>query len=100
MALASCIVHCRPEHGQAVADRLHEIPGAEVHGGIAEGKLVVTLEDRPGRALADTLGALNTVPGVINTVLIYHYGGSDIASPPDDLPEHPALEDARDHHPS
>jgi nitrate reductase NapAB chaperone NapD len=27
---------------------------------------------------ADTVGALTRVPGVINAVLIYHYGGDDL----------------------
>ncbi len=28
------------------------------------------------------LGALNRIPGVINTVLVYHFGGDDIGDRP------------------
>lgn len=54
------------------------LPGVEVHGGETEGKLVVTVEDTADVPAADTLGAIGAVKGVINTVLIYHYGGDDI----------------------
>jgi nitrate reductase NapD len=88
MNICSCVVYAKPGQGPAVASGLAELPGVEVHGGVAEGKLVVTLEDTGESLAADTLGALNQVPGVINTVLIYHYGGDDI---PNQIPseEHP-----------
>lgn len=75
MNICSCVVHAKPGTGPKVAERVAALPGVDVHGGIAEGRLVVTLEDTPDTLAADTLGALNQVPGVINTVLIYHYGG-------------------------
>jgi nitrate reductase NapD len=78
MNICSCLVHTRPERGKGVAALIAELPGVEVHGGVAEGKLVVTVEDAGESLAADTLGAIGTVEGVINTVLIYHYGGDDI----------------------
>jgi len=78
MNICSCVVHTHPERGGDVGSRLSVIPGVEVHGGEALGKLVVTVEDTVEAQAADTLGALGTVEGVINTVLIYHYGGEDI----------------------
>lgn len=80
MNICSCVVYAKPGQGPEVATRLLDLPGVEVHGGVAEGKLVVTLEDRGDNLAADTLGVLNQVPGVINTVLIYHYGGDDISN--------------------
>lgn len=80
MNICSCVVHAKPGRGPLVAERLAELSGVEVHGGVEEGKLVVTLEDTEQAQAADTLGALNRVPDVINTVLIYHYGGDDIAN--------------------
>ena len=78
MNICSCVVYTRPQRAREVVVRLLSLPGVEVHGGETEGKLVVTVEDT-GRALAaDTLGAIGAVEGVINTVLIYHYGGDDI----------------------
>lgn len=78
--ICSCIVHSLPGKGVAVASRLLGLPGVEVHAGADIGKLVVTIEDTPLSQAADTLGELNQVSGVINTTLIYHYGGDDIAS--------------------
>jgi len=78
MNICSCVVHTRPELGPEVGVRLGALAGVEVHGGEAEGKLVVTVEDTADALAADTLGAMGAVEGVINTVLIYHYGGDDI----------------------
>ncbi len=78
MNICSCVVHTRPERAPEVSARLLTIPGVEVHGGEEEGKLVVTVEDTADTLAADTLGAIGAVEGVINTVLIYHYGGDDI----------------------
>jgi nitrate reductase NapD len=78
MNICSCVVHTRPERGPAVGECLWALPGVEVHGGEADGKLVVTVEDTADTLAADTLGAIGAVEGVINTVLIYHYGGDDI----------------------
>ena len=78
MNICSCVVHTRPERGREVSARLLELPGVEVHGGETEGKLVVTVEDAADVPAADTLSAIGAVEGVINTVLIYHYGGDDI----------------------
>jgi nitrate reductase NapD len=78
MNICSCVVHTRPERGEEVGRRLRDLPGVEVHAGEPQGKLVVTVEDTSATLAADTLAALGAVEGVINTVLIYHYGGDDI----------------------
>ena len=80
MNICSCVVHTRPEQGALVAAAVAGLPGVEVYGGVPEGRLILTLEDTRAALAADTLGALNQVPGVIGTVLIYHYGGNDDAS--------------------
>lgn len=78
MNICSLIVHAKRHKAQAVEDGLLSLPGVEVHGGRAEGKLVVTVEDTEESQAADTLAAIGGVEGVINTVLIYHYGGDDL----------------------
>ena len=83
MAICSCIVYCLPGQGAAVAARLTDLDPVEVHGGVTEDALVVTLEDAVGRQseqppLADTLSSLGLIPGVDHTVLVYHYEGDDI----------------------
>jgi len=90
--ICSCVVHARPGTGPEVAERIAALPGVEVHGGVEEGRLVVTLEDTADAQAADTLGALNAIPDVINTVLIYHYGGDDN--------QIPSEEHSNAHHPA
>ncbi len=71
--ICSLIVHTRPDRVRVVEQGLLDLPGVEIHGGRAEGKLIVTVEDVGQGKVADTLTSINRVEGVINTVLIYHY---------------------------
>jgi len=79
MNICSLIVRTRPDRVPAVERGLLNLPGVEVHGGRAEGKLVVTVEDVGQGEVVDTLASIKGVAGVIDTVLIYHYGGDDLA---------------------
>ena len=77
MNICSCVVQTRPERAKDVSERLLGLRGVEIHGGEAQGKLVVTVEDTGDTAAANTLSAIGAVEGVINTVLIYHYSGDE-----------------------
>ena len=79
MNICSLIVHTKPSMGAEVANRLQKFEGVEVHGGHEVDKLIVTLEDEgeENSHLSDTMNALRDVEGVVNTVLIYHYGGEE-----------------------
>ena len=79
MNICSLVVHTKPEMGAVVSRRLEAFEGVEVHGGQEVGKLIVTLEDQGEEIspLSDTMNALRDVDGVVNTVLIYHYGGEE-----------------------
>lgn len=77
MNICSLVVHARPERLGAVQADLEKMPGVEVHGRSDDGKLVVTAEDT-GEALAnDAMMAIQNMDGVLNAVLIYHYGGEE-----------------------
>jgi nitrate reductase NapD len=76
MNICGCVVETRERDAQAVAQRLLGLPGLELHASEG-GKLVVTLEDTREAMAADTLSALGQVAGVLNTSLIYHYGGDE-----------------------
>lgn len=78
MNLCSVVVHAKPEKTEFVQARLQEFPGVEVHGGDEAGKLIVTVEDAGENTAADTMMAFNSVEGVINAILVYHYGGDDL----------------------
>ncbi|HID44393.1 MAG TPA: ferredoxin [Chromatiaceae bacterium] len=76
--LCSCIVHARPERGHEVEQLLNSIPGVEVHGGVEEGKLIVTVEDSEEGSAGDIMMNFNSLEGVVSATLIYHYGGDDL----------------------
>jgi nitrate reductase NapD len=78
MNICSLVVYVRPETAPAVQACLEALPGVEVHGGADVGKLVVTVEDAVDAQAADTITAIGAVQGVLNTVLIYHYGGDEL----------------------
>lgn len=75
MNICSAIVHTRPDTAGQVRTSLEGFSGVEVHGGVEEGKLVVTLESEGDDGLADTMHRFNEISGVINTVMIYHHSG-------------------------
>lgn len=81
MNLCSCIVYTRPGQGAEVGARLIRLPGVEIHGGLSQGTLIVTVEDTALTRVADTLTAIGAVAGVLHSVLIYHYGDPESAQP-------------------
>jgi nitrate reductase NapAB chaperone NapD len=76
MNICGCVVETRAQDAAAVAQRLLDLPGVGLHASDG-GKLVVTVEDTAEAQAADTLAALGQVAGVLNTSLIYHYGGDE-----------------------
>jgi len=76
MNICGCVVETRERDAPTVAQRLLDLPGVGLHASEG-GKLVVTVEDTPVTMAADTLALLGQVDGVLNTSLIYHYGGDE-----------------------
>jgi nitrate reductase NapD len=76
MNICGCVVETREQDAPTVAQRLLDLPGVGLHASEG-GKLVVTVEDTAATMAADTLGLLGQVDGVLNTSLIYHYGGDE-----------------------
>ncbi len=77
MNIASLVVHTLPENLEGVYADLEAMPGVEVHGKSEEGKLVVTIEDEGKTLASDSMMAVQDINGVVNAVLIYHYGGEE-----------------------
>ena len=79
MNICSLIVYTQPDKGPQVSKRLEQYQGVEVHGGMIEDKLIVTVEDE-GESMSpvsDTMNELRNVDGVVSTTLIYRYGGEE-----------------------
>lgn len=65
-------VQTHPDQIMAVKERLHALPGVEVHVTDPAGKMVVTVEEQPGeRTMVDTMTRINQTEGVIATALVY-----------------------------
>ena len=79
--ILSCVVYAHPGQGTEVAARISQQPGADVVAGVADSKLVVTLEDTACAKAADVMAGLNALPGVISTLLIYHCAAEALAVP-------------------
>ena len=72
MNVIGVLVQTAPEWEADVAARLVEMPGVEVHAAGGDGRLVVTATDVGERFASDSLMAMNQVPHVVGTSLVYH----------------------------
>ena len=70
--ISSLVVHCRPTQAEAVATRILSMQGMEVHGGIAEGKLVVVLETASEGEIVERLNTVQLLDGVLAATLVFH----------------------------
>jgi nitrate reductase NapD len=70
--VSSCVVHARPERLDHVRRDLAALPGVDVHGTSAIGKIVVTLETTDEQGIVDRLDVMRDLPGVLSTVLVFH----------------------------
>ncbi len=68
--ISSAIVSAHPNDAAAVAERIAAIPGNEVHA-VAGSRIIVVMEDRDARALADRLAALAVLPGVLSAAMVF-----------------------------
>ena len=70
--VSSLVVHCRKESAAEVATALRAIDGMEVHGGVPEGKLVVTLETATEGEIVERLNQVQLLKGVLAATLVFH----------------------------
>jgi periplasmic nitrate reductase NapD len=70
--VSSLVVHCRKENAADVAATLRAMDGMEVHGGVPEGKLVVTLETGTEGEIVERLNQVQVLGGVLAATLVFH----------------------------
>ncbi len=73
MNICSVVVNTKPELSQKIKGIIEQNAGAEVHGGLVEGKLIVTVEQDDDSAMADTITGFANIEGVLSTSMIYHH---------------------------
>ncbi|UFN51632.1 chaperone NapD (plasmid) [Roseomonas sp. OT10] len=70
--VSSLVVHCHRERAAGVAAVLGGMDGVEVHGGVPEGRLVVTLETTTESDIVERLGQVQCLDGVLAANLVFH----------------------------
>lgn len=73
MNISSIVIHARPQDSPGLLGRLAELPGVDVHAALDDGRIVITVEDTPEKAPAETLMNVQNLRGVLNAALIYNY---------------------------
>lgn len=77
MNICSLLVMVDPARMDEVRADLLRLPGIEIHAQADGGRLVITLEEGDGADPAESLRVIHEVHGVLNAMLIYHYGGDE-----------------------
>ena len=70
--ISSLVVHCSPLHLEQVKAQIERNQGAEIYGDSPEGKIVVVLETQNQGFITETIEAINHLPHVLSTALVYH----------------------------
>jgi len=69
--VASLVVHALPARLDQVAAAIVALPGAEVHGRAASGKLVVTIEAASSAGMMTVVQAIQQTDAVLSATLVY-----------------------------
>jgi nitrate reductase NapD len=73
MNISSIVVQTYPQNANALQSELANLPGVDVHGVSEEGRIIITVEDIPDKAPAETLMNVQNMQGVLSASLIYNY---------------------------
>ena len=73
MNISSIVIHSRPQESSRLLGELAQLPGVEVYAALADGRIVITVEDTPENRPAETLMNVQNMWGVLNAALIYNY---------------------------
>ncbi len=89
--ISSLVVHCQPDHLAALKQAIESFANAEIYGDSPDGKIIVVLETENQGFITDTIDAINNLPNVLSTVLVYHQIETDLeplATTPNSGPSH------------
>ncbi|MGC9461748.1 chaperone NapD [Vibrio genomosp. F10] len=76
--ISSLVVHVAPVHIETIKTQIAEFKNAEIYGDSAEGKIIVVLETENQGFVTDTIDAINNLPNVLGTALVYHQIEQDL----------------------
>lgn len=72
MNISGVLVKAYPQHLPSIEKVLATMTGVEVHGNNADGRIVITVEDKSANNISDTLVQIQGVHGVLSAAMIYH----------------------------
>ena len=72
MNISGVLVKAYPQHILSIEKTLATMAGVEVHGNNADGRIVITVEDKSANNISDTLVQIQGVHGVLSAAMIYH----------------------------
>ena len=78
MSILGVILRSRVGDVAAVSRRLAQMPGVDIAINPGDGRLILVIEDTPGRPAATSLAEFALWPLVLNTSLVYEYSGPDL----------------------
>jgi len=91
MSILGVIVRSRVADVDAIERALRARPGVDVaQTAVADGRLVVVIEDTPDCAAAAAMAQIAQMPKVLNTSLVYEYSGPDAPAPAADRSDYQA----------
>jgi nitrate reductase NapD len=70
--IASILVQARPERLGKLEAEIAALPGCEIHGRDARGKLVVVAEAPDTGSLGTLLNTIQSLPNVYSAALVFH----------------------------
>ncbi|WP_027553313.1 chaperone NapD [Bradyrhizobium sp. Cp5.3] len=70
--IASILVQARPDHLAELEAAITALPGCEIHGRDARGKLVVVTEAPDAGSLGTLLNTIQSLPHVYSAALVFH----------------------------
>lgn len=97
MNICGCLVHVMPDRADAVRSQIEATDGVEVHAAGGDGRIVIVVEDIPGRNASETIMQLHQLPGVISITLTYHHFEDQAAHRAPASPMHKAGGQSHDH---
>ncbi|WP_019645415.1 chaperone NapD [Novispirillum itersonii] len=71
--ISSIVVHCRPEHADALSRQILALNCEIAPTEDSHGRLIVLVERSTVRQVADVLDTLQALPGVLSALLVYHH---------------------------
>ena len=84
--IAGIVVHCAPSHVERVSHAVARLADSIVHASSERGKLVVTLEAPTSEALAERIGEIHRIDGVLSAALVYQCADS-LAAMNEEMPD-------------